>query len=133
MCAALDASDETVSFLLSKGVSPDETDNIGRTALIYAIQSKCTTTINILAPVTYFNLGKALHKMIVERVDQMTEELKRLVEKVAQDRETAIDGLHTAALSPCLLPPPFHAKPPLGGNHPGKGERGARGGQAAPA
>ena len=61
MQAALIAADQTVSSLLSLGASPDKTDDTDyRTALIYAIQSKCVTTINLLAPVTQGNLGGAL-------------------------------------------------------------------------
>ena len=37
MAAALEASDETISLLLSLGADPDETDDAGKTALIAAI------------------------------------------------------------------------------------------------
>ena len=44
MDAALSASDETVSLLLSLGANPDKSDEDGKTALMMAIQSKCITT-----------------------------------------------------------------------------------------
>ena len=97
MIAAQSASDETVSSLLSWGADPDKTDADGATALIYAIQSKCSTTINMLAPKTKTNLGGALNWLAREKVDLMTGELRQLVERAAQDREAAIRGLESAA------------------------------------
>ena len=61
--AALAAQDEAITLLLSMGASPDKTDHDDNTALIYAIRSKCLTTINLLAPVTQVNLGGALYKL----------------------------------------------------------------------
>ena len=52
MHAADGASDQTVAFLLSKGASPDLMDKDGDTALVYAIQTSCSSTIDLLAPVT---------------------------------------------------------------------------------
>ena len=52
MYAALEASDETASSLLSWGADPEKTDANGNTALIYGIRSKCSTTINLVAKVT---------------------------------------------------------------------------------
>ena len=97
MSAALLASDETVSSLLSWGADPDKTKVNGDTALICAIQSKCPTTINLLAPKTKGNLGRALWKLARYNVDLMTRELRQLVERAAQDREAAIKGLQGAA------------------------------------
>ena len=98
MSAALTASDETASSLLSWGASPDKTDAEGKTALMAAIQSKCVTTINLLAPVTQVNLGRALGYLARDKVDLTTEELRQLVERAAQDRKAAIEGLESAAL-----------------------------------
>lgn len=98
MSAAHSAQDETVSLLLSMGASPDKTSNNGRTALIFAIQSKCETTINLLAPVTQVNLGGALEFLARDKIEVMTEELRQLVERAAQDREAAIKGLYSAAM-----------------------------------
>ena len=49
MLVAYEASDKTVSSLLSWGASPDKTDAEGKTALMSAIQYKCVTTINLAA------------------------------------------------------------------------------------
>ena len=49
MSAALGAADETVAFLLSKGASPDLMDKDGQTALVFAIYSSCSSTIDLLA------------------------------------------------------------------------------------
>ena len=97
MDATLSASDETVSSLLSWGADPDKTDADGRTALIYAIVSKCVTTITLLAPVSQVNLGRALYQLAREKIELMTGELRKLVERAAQDREAAIEGLEAAA------------------------------------
>ena len=97
MSAAHHASDETISFLLSLGANPDKTDDDGNTALMYAIQSKCTTTINLLAPVTQVSLGGAIAILAREKVDVTTVELRQLVERAAQDKEAAIEGLVKAA------------------------------------
>ena len=77
MEAALAASDETVSSLLSWGADPDKThaDGFG-TALIFAIQSKCSTTINMLAQKTKANLGGALAQLARYKVDLMTGQLR---------------------------------------------------------
>ena len=98
MDAALSASDETVSSLLSWGASPEKTDANGDPALIFAIQSKCVSTINLLAPVTQKNLGGALGRLAKDKIELKTEELRQLVERAAQDREAAIEGLEGAAM-----------------------------------
>ena len=90
MSAALDASDDTVFSLLSWGADPDRTDADGDPALIFAIQSKCLTTINLLAPKTKANLGRALVRLAKNKVDLVTGELRQLVERAAQDRENLL-------------------------------------------
>ena len=50
MSAAIQAADETVVVLLSKGASPDLMDNYNATALEHAIQSKCSSTITLGKP-----------------------------------------------------------------------------------
>ena len=97
MIAAINASDETVSSLLAWGADPDKISADGGTALIFAIQSKCSTTINMLAPKTKADLGGALYNLASFKVDLMTGELRQLVERAAQDREAAIKGLEAAA------------------------------------
>ena len=98
MIAALSAQDETISLLLSMGASPEMTNDYGDTALICAIQSKCETTINLLAPVTQVTLGGALRWLAINKIEVMTGELRQLVERAAQDREAAIEGLEVAAM-----------------------------------
>ena len=100
MEAALSASDETVSSLLSWGASPDKTAD-GDTALIFAIQSRCLTTINLLALVTQVNLGGALYWLARDKVELMTEELRKLVERAGQDTEMTIKVLTGAARFGC--------------------------------
>ena len=97
MLAAGEASDETVSFLLSMGASPNKMNANGNTALIFAIQSKCVTTINMLIPVTDVELGKALSAIAFDKLELKTGELKQLVDRAVQDREMTIDGLFIAA------------------------------------
>ena len=93
MSAALSAQDETVTLLLSMGASPDKTNAINFTALMSAIQSKCLTTINLLAPVTQVSLGRALNFLAREKIEVMTGELRQLVERAAQDRKAAIEDV----------------------------------------
>ena len=69
MDAALFAQDETVTLLLFKGASPDKTDDDGDPALIFAIQSKCLTTINLLAKVTQVHLGRALRHLAYYKIE----------------------------------------------------------------
>ena len=97
MVSALAAHDETVLSLLSWGASPNRTDADDNTALIFAIQSKCSTTIKLLAPVTQFDLGRALRRLAKYKVELETGELKQLVERAAQDSEAAIMGIEAAA------------------------------------
>ena len=98
MSAAFSASDETVSSLLSWGANPDETDANGDPALIFAIRSKCSTTINLLAPLTQANLGGALRMLVKENIKLTTEELRQLLERMAKDKEATIKGLEAAAM-----------------------------------
>ena len=93
MAAALEASDETISLLLSLGANPDKTDDGGKTALIAAIQSKCSTTINMLTPVTRVNLGGALRCLARDKVEVTTGQISQVVERAAQDEEAANIGL----------------------------------------
>ena len=60
MYAALGSADETVAFLLSQGADPDLMDKDGQTALAAAIQTLCSSTIDLLAPVTQKGLGLVL-------------------------------------------------------------------------
>ena len=86
MQAAFYACDETVSSLLSWGANPDQTYANGNTALMFAIQSNCLTTINLLAPVTNRNLGGALYFLARFKIELVTGELKNLIGRAAQDR-----------------------------------------------
>ena len=93
MLAAGTGSDETVFFLLSLGANPDKTNGEGDTALIYAIESRCITTINLLVPVTQVDLGGAIGYLAKDQVQLTTEVLRQLLERAAQDKEAAIEGL----------------------------------------
>ena len=81
MYAGLHACDETVSTLIYMGASPDKSDNDGGTALNTAIQSKCVTTIKLLAPVTHVNLGGALVRLVALNADLTKGELNKLVQE----------------------------------------------------
>ena len=97
MDAALSVSDETVSFLLSLGANPDQTSNDrGHTPLIFAIQSRCITTINLLAPVTKVNLDMAFFFIASGKVDLTTGELRELVKRAVQDSHVACRGIELA-------------------------------------
>ena len=74
MSAAQKASNETITCLLSWRASPDKTNAYGHTALIFGIHSKCSTTINLLAPVTKVNLGETLEWLAKDKVP-MTEDV----------------------------------------------------------
>ena len=80
MSAALHASDETVSYLLSLGASPDVTDVKNRTALMDAIESKCASTINLLAPVHYVQFVK--YDVTVSFMAQVLDTVTYLVPQV---------------------------------------------------
>ena len=95
MSAALHASDQTISYLLSLGASPDVTDVKNRTALMDAIESKCVSTINLLAPVTKVNLEGALELLASSCI--ITDEVTTLVQRAAQEREVAVRGLFSAS------------------------------------
>ena len=82
MTAARAAADETVSTLLSLGASPDNTDHGGTTALSLAIESKCISTINLLAPVTNARLGRSLVKLACEKV-KISPEVEKMLERAA--------------------------------------------------
>ena len=62
-----------------------------------AIQSKCLTTINILASKTKVNLGGALEWLARFKVEFPSGEVRQLVDRAAQDREAVIRGLKAAA------------------------------------
>ena len=49
------------------------------------------------SPVTKVNLGGALLRLAKDKVEPMTVELRQLVEREAQYREAAIEGLEAAA------------------------------------
>ena len=95
--AACNASDKTVSSLLSWGASPDQTDVNKNTALLGAIQSQCTTTITLLAPVTNVRLEAALGCLARDRIELEPRPLELLVERAAEDKDAALMGiLHSA-------------------------------------
>ena len=97
MQAALNTSNETVLFLLSQGASPNKSSANGRNALVFAIQSKCLITINLLAPWTHTYLGGVLVRLAKDKVD-ITADIKELVKRAAQDNDTALEGFLAAEM-----------------------------------
>ena len=90
MCAAMGGGDETVSMLLDLGVKTDA-------ALKCAIWSKCISTIGLLAPTAAQpDLAGILTALAAEQV-QLLPPIHNLIEKAAEDKETAISGLKSAA------------------------------------
>ena len=69
MYAASRAANETVAFLLSKGASPDLISNNNATALVLAIQMKCSSTFDLLAPVTTKGLDEAIKWLAAFRTE----------------------------------------------------------------
>ena len=96
MHAAIGAADETVAFLLSKGADPDLKDKEGETALVRAIQSKCSSTIDLLAPVTQKGLGKALANLANWNTE-LTPALKELLERASSDEDALRKGVEEAS------------------------------------
>ena len=99
MIAALEAADETVAFLLSKGASPDLMEIDGHTALSQAILSSCSSTIALLAPVTRKGLGEAL-AIIAYRQLEITPEVEKLLRRAALDQDAYKMGVKYAAFRP---------------------------------
>ena len=86
MSAALQANDETVAFLLSRGASPDVLDNSNQTALVFAIMSHCSSTIALLAPVTRKYLASALANLATKQTE-LTPAIEDLLRRAALDQE----------------------------------------------
>ena len=82
MYAANRASDDTVTFLLSKGASPDLMDDTNDTALVFAILSQCSSTIDLLAPVTTKGVDKALNSL-AEFNNELTPAVEDLLKRAA--------------------------------------------------
>ena len=90
MQAASRGGDETVSMLLDLGVKTDS-------ALKWAIQSKSISKIGLLAPTAAQpDLAGILTALAAEQV-QLLPPIHNLIEKAAEDKETAISGLKSAA------------------------------------
>ena len=96
MEAAMIGADDTVSFLLSQGAQPSQTDNSGNTAPIFAIQSKCVTTINLMVPFIEENLGAALQYLAQVRMESMTCEILELVKRAVKNKDAAFKGFEAA-------------------------------------
>ena len=91
MLTAFEAADEAVAFLLSKGADPDLMDEEGRTAFVAAIQTKCSSTIDLLAPVTQKGLGLALVNLATWGVE-LTPAVKKLLIRALSDKDVLIKG-----------------------------------------
>ena len=92
MAAAGRAADETVAFLLSKGASPDLLDNNGQTALVDAIKTTCSSTIDLLAPVTQKGLGSALDYLAAWKTE-LTPAVKELLVRASSDMDALSQGV----------------------------------------
>ena len=87
MYAAIDAADETLAFLLSKGASPDFMEIGNATALVIAIQSGCSSSIDLLAPVTTKGLEKAAMWLAAWHT-KLTPAVEDLLRTAASDNDT---------------------------------------------
>ena len=96
MAAALGAADEAVAFLLSKGASPDFIDKDGKTALLGAIQASCSSTIDLLAPVTQKRLGSAL-MFLATWTPELTRAKKELLIRASSHEVSLSLGVKHAA------------------------------------
>ena len=96
MCAATNAADETVAFLLSKGASPDIMKRDNLTALGVAIQHNCSSTIDLLAPVTTKGLDRAVSLLATYRT-KLTPAVEDLLRRAASDRNVVRVGVTLAA------------------------------------
>ena len=96
MEAAQSGSDETVVFLLSKGADPNLMNNKGQNALDFAIQSMCSSTIDLLAPVTQKGLGSAIQCLAIWQTE-LTPAVKELLIRTSSEMETLVKGVVEAA------------------------------------
>ena len=96
MDAAFGAADETVAFLLSKGADPDLMNKNGNTALVFAIQSMCSSTIDLLAPVTQKGLEGALRNLATWQTE-LTPAIKELLVRASSEEDALGLGVGQAA------------------------------------
>ena len=64
--------------------------------MMAAIQTKRISTMNLLGPVTQVNLGRAIIRLVRDRVELATEDLRQL--RAAHDNEAAIEGFLGATI-----------------------------------
>ena len=102
MEAALHASDETVTFLLSKGASPHLMDSNNMTALKFAILSRCSSTIDLLAPVTTKGVDKALSSLAAFNTE-LTPAVEDLLRRAASDVDVLLMGVVYARVAKCQI------------------------------
>ena len=96
MCAAGEAGDETVAFLLSKGASPDLVNNNNFTALVFAIQSECSSTIDLLASLTKKGLVETVKDLAALRTE-LTPAVEDLLRRASSDKVAVRMGVICAA------------------------------------
>ena len=96
MYAARVGADETVALLLHKGASPHLMNNSRRTALVYAIQSECSSTIDLLAPVTTKGLDRALANLAAYHT-KLTPAVEDLLRRAASDKVASRVGVDYAS------------------------------------
>ena len=100
MSAAYRGSNETVAFLLSKGASPDLMDGKNDTALVDALKSKCSSTIDLLAPVTAKSLDRALMWLAAYHTE-LTTVVEDLLRRAASDKDAHRTGVFYVAPQGC--------------------------------
>ena len=96
MFAAMFGADEAAQELLRWGANPNAVAGDGTTALSCALDSKCLSTISLLAPVTNTGLGVVLGCLAKEQVE-LTKPLRDFVARTATDGMTVMAGLKEAS------------------------------------
>ena len=95
MYAASRASNEAVAFLLSRGASPDLMDYTKGTALQVAMNTNCSSTIDLLAPVTTKGLKEALI-FVAGYHNDLTPAVEDLLRRAALDKNAKMLGVECA-------------------------------------
>ena len=86
MYAANNGSDEAVAFLLSEEASPDIMNENSSTALRAAIHTRCSSTIDLLAPVTKKSFDGALANLPAFHTE-LTPAVEDLLRRAASDEQ----------------------------------------------
>ena len=95
MFAAAYGADDVVIELLRCGANPDSMTQEGSTALTFAVLSKSSSTVSLLAQVTKTGLEGVLEAIAEEQ--NLTESLEAFIAETAVDEEAVMAGLDFAA------------------------------------